>query len=248
MYKIYFPVLHPSLGGDVDEKVLFLNPGIVKEECETKFYTPKKLPLTYKESEKYLKQLIQYGEMFKTPGEISQTFLLQLYRGEEETPSYIKSKIRGAGEKGKNKKEFPIIGQLTLLLQWFLEENILELEKLNKEIKEDMEKLKRNIGEGREETDLPLFTEDTKKELMKILPWKRLLPWFFLFVEKSYPLIVEDNNIIEEWIDYGLEVKREISTGATIIKEKGWKFLLKNREVEDMQWLNGERIIIVRTK
>ncbi len=247
MRKIFFPLLHPLLAGEIEEDVLFLNPGIVEKNASQGFYTPERLPLSYKESKRYLGQLLQYGEMFKTPGEISQTFLLHLLYREEETLSSIKSQIKRKKDKEEKEKNYPFIGQLTLLLQWLMEENVLEIQNLNKEITKQMKRLNEILGEGVavKVPDSLVFSDNPRSEVMEMLPWKRLLPWFFLFVEETCALFVNDNGIIEEWIENGLEIQKDNVIGKNIIKDKGWKFLLKKRSVPEFQWLNKDRIIII---
>ncbi len=248
MIKIFFPILHPSLAGDVKEDILFLSPIRSQAGEEThRFYIPPELPLDEKQSQKYIRHLLQYGEMFKTPGEISQTFLLQLYGSDPESPSLLKASIK----KGRDNRKVPstspfFIGQLTLLLQWVLEENFIELESLNREIQQQMEMLRRSLGEEREEDTFLPPSQDIKGELFYFLSWKRLLPWFFLFTKKHQVLVVKHQEIVDEWREYGIKIMEK--KGKHIIQERGWRLILKSSPIEGMRWLDEEREIIVEAE
>ncbi|GAB6886898.1 hypothetical protein JCM13304A_03960 [Desulfothermus okinawensis JCM 13304] len=243
MNKIFFPTLHHELVGDkILKEVTLVNPGLFEEDEQRScnYFRPRKFPLKTKEAQKYIKDFLMYGDFFENPREIKQSFLLQLIGKDSEKPSSIKSSIKkGMGH--TEKIDYFLIAQLTLLLQWTLEEKVLELQKLDRELARDLQQLKHSLGEDVSLDYLQSKTQttDPRSQINTLLPYDKILPCFFLIIEKNHILITDVQDLYEMWIDFGIEFSivdddRELFQTTDF----GYRFIFKKKPHEEFNWLN----------
>jgi len=243
MNKIYFPLLHPELVKEkTKQDVIFIDPGIEGNRENPMFFRPKEFPLGEKECKKYVNELLMYGDFFKDPREIQHNFLLQILSKEEERPTEIKRWIK-KGKDESYKPNFYLLAQITLLLQWILEERIIELEKLTKEVDEDFKKLKELLNSDLK-NDQKNLSHTKIADIFTLLPYDRTLPWFFLVMKDEDVLVMEDLELFEKWLDFEIEFnKLEESSNIKKAYDYGWRFIFKKRPEEKMSWLNKKYTI-----
>ncbi len=235
MRRIYFPLLHKEF---IDEKILsmviLIDPGIGGKK-DPIFFTPPQFPLTPKEAKKYTEELLRYGEFFKDPKEIQQNFLLQLFERDTEKPSQIKSHIKKINTSPKE-TNYPLIAQTTLLLEWTMEEKIIELEKIEREIGEDMKKLKEILGDSSVTEAANTKEIFVKYHIDTLLPYEKLLPWFFFIMEEGDVLFTDIKELYERWTEFGISFSN--TDNIYRAQDKGWKFIFKKRSIDKMKWLD----------
>ncbi|WP_461834266.1 hypothetical protein [Desulfothermus sp.] len=242
MKKIFFPTLHMEL---VDEKILkhvtLIDPGLLeKKSAKLNYYRPKQFPLNAREAKQYLRDFLTYGDFFENPKEIKQNFIMQLLEFDTEKPSTLKTMIKK--ESGDTEKiDYFLIAQLTLLLEWTMEERILELQKIDSEIEEGLQQLKETIGDH---ITLNNFQNTSNRshllyQINTLLPYEKLLPWFFLILDNEWVLITDVDDLYEMWIDFGIEFSLvEDSIGLYQAMDYGYRFIFKKKPHEKFTWLN----------
>jgi len=242
MKKIFFPTLHMEL---IDEKILkqvtLIDPGLLEEKSsKLNYYRPKQFPLNAKEAKQYLRDFLTYGDFFENPKEIKQNFIMQIFKADTEKPTNLKSLIK-KGYWETEKVDYFLIAQLTLLLQWTMEERILELQKIDSEIEQDLLHLKETIGDN---ITLNNFQNTSNRshllsQLNTLLPYEKLLPWFFLILDNEWVLITDVDDLYEMWVDFGIKF--------TLVEDKielyqamdyGYRFIFKKKPHEKFTWLN----------
>ncbi len=236
--KIYFPILHPELVGRRDiDKLVFIDPGMGKGLRDPIYYCPEKFPLDENECKKYINELLIYGDFFKDPKEIQHNFLIQMLNKDRENISNIKSMIKKSGI-ASYEPDFYLLAQITLLLLWVLEERIIELERIDMELQKDLVRLKKALDQDFEDNS-KIETNTSLNEIFNLLPYERLLPWFFLVMHEGDVLVTESLDLFDRWLDFGLNF--ELLQEDKNIKKAhyiGWQYLFKRRPVEEMDWLN----------
>ena len=243
MKKIFFPTLHIEL---MDPKILkhvtLIDPGIphIKSPESSFYYKPKEFPLNTKEANQYLRDFLTYGDFFENPKEIKHHFIMQLFNIDTEKPSALKGLIK-KDKKNAQETDYYLVAQLTLLLLWTMEEKMLELQKIDFEIEENLQKLKETIGDSLVIDNV----EDKSKrshllsQINTLLPYEKLLPWFFLIINKDDILITNVQDLYEMWVDFGIKFSLvEDNKDIYQANDYGYSFIFKKKPHEKFTWLN----------
>lgn len=239
MKRIFFPFLHEEFVPEVLKgKVVLVNPGFNIAKSEVNYERPEKFPLDNLTCEKYMKDLSIYTGYFKDPLEIQGNFFMNLLQQQEEIPSKIKSEIK-KGEEVKSSINNYLKAQITFLLLWFLEEKVLELNKIDEDVHKGMQKLHDILGEEEILNDKSFTSKaNSVNTIFQTLPLEKILPYFFLIIDnEKHMLVTTKRELFDMWVDFGIEFKN-INGDEFISSDYGYKYLLKKRSISNMEWLN----------
>jgi hypothetical protein len=258
MRCIYFPALHRELAQpDVPRDVLFIDPGIVRAEAGESHWRPSWLPLNGEESERFLRECSEFGQRFRDPAELEALAA----RGPEDffsgTSMSIRHQLRRrmeqAGDRGQEEEfETRLQAQMFLLLAWFAEEKVLEMQELERGLQAQWSALQEAMGEGadRATPTSPLFSGGSGTGLVS---WRRLVPWFLLLLPPGTSLYVQETEIVQEWMEFGVSfdpAEQEESgdgcagPGMRIATAKGWRLALRRSPAVARTWLNSDYRVV----
>ncbi len=206
----------------------FLNPGVVEGE---EYWSPPDLPFKGKKAKKLLMDVAGFVELYKDSKDI--TFLK--YNDEDFDKFFqIRSELikRIKGESIQKEEDPSIRAQVVLLFYWELEEKAIEIDMLNKQVKNKERALFQEIGLDRD------FVEKTETEFkpleIKDIPWKVIFSYFLYFIQEKMEILIIDNFIFEYWLDLGIEFQKK----GNLLKTKTAGIeLIPDEQFKDMEWL-----------
>ena len=262
MRMIHFPWMHPEGAGDIDTQgVQFLDPGLGMADAEQRFWAPDGLPLGRDEARSYLNEVLRFGETFRDPKDLARIRSWDLEDFFTETSQALASELSKRLKEGDGAAEEEatraLQGQMVLLLNWMLEEDILESREMEQGYRRGVSQLRQIMGIEEEEAKDFLELEGAAVEASEghYSRWPGLAPWFFLFLPAESALHVVMEPIRQELKDNGLEwmplsevsgyreLKRwteERGLRAELAQGPGWRLALKNRPDRRMPWLDRE--------
>lgn len=258
--------MHPSfVSNELSQFIYFLDPGILPNDNTYRYWRPSNLPMDEALATKYLKECFNFGNQFKEPSELVYYAAFNINDFYSHTSMAIKSELADWSENNHEspdsmgEQENYIKAQMILLLAWSLEETILELLELEQGLQHKWELFYNSVGFSEQEkkyNSYPINKITTIFGLQKdsILSWKKLLPWFLLYLPDDAYLFVTEKDIGKEWMgndvlfnpvqaegsivkDFGLE---EQVARVRQIKVPGWKLILENGPIQDKPWMNKE--------
>ncbi len=204
---LIFPYLHKELIlREVSTNFFILNPGFEEKEG---YWTPSNLPFTGKEAHKLLNEIKNFVNIHKDPKDVTVWRDWILFQDFEFKSFQIRSELlkRLKGEK-ESKEDFSVQAQYMLIFYWLFEEQIIELMKIERDLEEKEKKILLEIGVETSQEESKDFYVVSYPEL---LPWKRLLPYFFFFVPENFKILILDKFIFEDWKDLGISFKEKDS-------------------------------------
>lgn len=243
-----FPHLHPELWSGAPVKGLqFLDPGLAAEPFENGF-RPDDLPLDHKTAAALINDSINFGQQFKDPAEMAWFGAQTADDFYEGSSMSIQAQLmrqfsdgQGAGEE-RELKEARARAQFILLLAWFLEERILELDGLERGVKDRWKAMDTTMGmddEDRLENGVvTLGTAESHtggaSDGQRIpFPWKRVAEALPGFIPGDAVLVCADPEIITAWEEQGIEFTEE-REGLPAATCPAWRFACRRRAPEDM--------------
>lgn len=262
---VYFPRLHPELAPDLPDGVVFLDPGLEpasQDGGEAGRLRPASLPVGEAEARMYLTQALNFGEMFKSKGEIAHYGVAGL---EDFYTGSTMSVLSDLSDKDKGVRpdtETPLRrkAQALLILNAAVESRILEIRNIDAQLKAQLEKFETSLGLDEDNETLPGLSMMSMSEAAAPigaesfeelrLPWKLLLEAYFTLLDPAIPLLTADPDLIECWQEDGLTLAP--AEGVFTVPEPGrmmvvcapaWKLLGRRRQpaTSDPAWLAGER-------
>ena len=102
---------------------------------------------------------------------------------------------------------------MTLLLAWTVERSRLEITGLDQGLSETWKKFEHNLGLDVKEGESAMRPADIKigntfSLFRDEFPWRSVLDAFLCLMPEDAVLFVDDSEIYETWLDYGLEFSR----------------------------------------
>ena len=253
MQCLYFPVLHKELArSSLPAGVFLLDPGLAPAESGP-YWRPPDLPMGGEESERFIRECLDFGDRFRDPSDLASLAA----QGPEDffsgTSMSIRHQLRRRMEHEGQESAFAtrLQGQMMLLLAWFAEEKGLEMQELDRGLQAQWQSLQEAMGMdgGTRPPGQGHFLSASGPELIS---WRKLLPWFLLFLPRNAALYVQDEEIVQEWIEFGVgfappeggRTGSDCGTcagqGVLIASAPGWRLALHRSSAPQRPWLSRE--------
>ncbi len=273
MNLLYFPNMHPELAPwEIPAGVSFLDPGLLLADSGQQFHylRPGNLPLDQKQARGYLQQVQNLSAQLKSPKELEALNNLEFPHTFSQTSLALADELRanlqqkGAAPKAKQNVAAPELqAQMTLLLAWELEEQYLEMSRLERGLHNKWHSMQNALGlEGEKPDFFPSseFSADTRQQA-ETGPWTRLLVCLLSFLQSEDDwLYVDQEHIWQDWLEQGLkcsdlqdDLLQELQvpsgsldvSGLQRLRARGWELALYSRPVPEKPWLDNYYNVLV---
>lgn len=257
-----FPHMHPELFPIKMDNIRFFDPGLATESGEP-FFRPEGLPMDSKTATALINDCINFGEQFKDPGEMAYFGAVSADDFYEGSSMSIQAQLTrqfddGQGSKqARETKEAASRAQFILLLAWFFEEKMMELDSIEKGVKHSWESMDKTLGVDDEdrldERVLDLgnresHTGGVSDEQKVQLPWQRIIEALPAFIPADTVLVCSDKEIVEAWDDMGIEFKvggEELPQGALVATLPAWRFAGRRKAPAQMPLALAEMTVAI---
>ena len=260
-----FPYMHTYLfPEDLLETVRFFDPGLA-EEPEPEAFRPEGLPLDRKTATALINDCIRFGEQFKDPGEMAYFGALSSDDFYEGSPMSIQAQLRQrfddsqGGLDERRRKEAVARAQFILLLAWFFEERMLELQGLEESVKNTWEAMDQKLGVDDEDRLEPgvvslgeaqSHTGGASDGQEVQLPWQRIIEALPAFIADDTVLVCVDNEIYSTWDDLDIpfekaDAKLGLPEGTVVARQPAWRFSGRRREPANQPLVSREVTVAV---
>lgn len=238
-----FPYMHQELASKLDVQGLkFFDPGLQETPVENGF-RPEGLPLDPKTATALIRDCISFGEQFKDPGEMA-------YFGAQTSDDFYEGSSMSiqaqltqrfsdsAGNQDEREsKEAASKAQFILLLACFFEERMMEVQGLEKGIKNTWQSMDDTLGMEDEDridgrvVDLgnaESHTGGVSDGQAIPLPWKRVVEALPAFIQDDTVLVCADEEVISFWDELEIpfapaDEKLGLPTGTQVVTQPAWK-------------------------
>jgi len=243
-----FPNLHPELWPGTPVKGLkFFDPGLAAEPFETGF-RPDGLPLDPKTAAALINDCINFGRQFKNPSEMAWFGAQTADDFYEGSSMSIQSQLTrtfddGMGTKAEREmKDARAKAQFVLLLAWFFEERMLELDGLEKGVKNAWKGMDQTLGVDEDDRlndrvvslgSAESHTGGASDGQAIPFPWKRVVEALPGFIPEGTVLVCADPEIVAAWEEQGIEFN-DAHDGLKAATCPAWKFACRRRAPEGM--------------
>lgn len=214
-----FPHMHPTLFPAAPVPGLrFFDPGLTDAVSENGF-RPEGLPLDPKTAASLIRDCISFGEQFKDPAEMAYFGAMTPDEFYDGTPSSIQAQLLqrfGDGEgavEERAAKAARAQAQFVLLLAWFFEEKMIELQGLEQGVRDSWKSMDATLGlddEDRAEerlltlSNIHSHTGGLSDGQAMFLPWQRMIEALPVFLPDDAVLVCADQGVIASWLADGL--------------------------------------------
>lgn len=245
-----FPYMHPELfPGAGIEGLRFLDPGM-EDVPGAGAYRPETLPMDAKTARALINDCINFGEQFKDPSEMAYFGAMTPDEFYEGSPMSIQSQLTqrfADGQGGKEEREGREAvsrAQFILLLAWFFEERMLELQSIEQGVRESWKSMDTTLGmddedrvEGRvlDLSQAQSHTGGVSDGRSIPLPWQRIIEALPAFVPPRTVLVCADSDIIATWKESDIEFSPAdaeigLPEGARVATLPAWRFAGRRKE------------------
>jgi len=249
-----FPYMHTYLfPEELIPSVRFFDPGMTAKS-EPEAFRPDNLPLDPKTSAALINDSIRFGEQFKDPGEMAYFGAVTADDYYEGSSMSIQAQLTrqfddGQGGKARREeREARARAQFVLLLAWFFEERMLELQGLEESVKNAWSAMDKGLGVDDEDRLEPgvaahggteSHTGGASDGQEVQLPWQRIVEALPAFIGEDDVLVCVDGEIYSAWEDLGIEFspadeKLGLPAGALTARQPAWRFAGRRREPENL--------------
>lgn len=270
---LYVPHMHPQLlPQSLPGEVCRFDPGLAgglaaaTEKQDVKPFLPDGLPLQPAQAAAWLREIVQYGMQFDSPGQLAATTaassaaLGQSIGGmrSDELEDISSFKARGGEQEQKPEKDLQAQerakAQCTLLLAWNLEERNLELSDLSKGLASHYERFGKALGleddggEAEDELNSPVPLDDQASSLPRL----QVVGAMLAFLPPESCLYTEDDRLYQEWRERGVEFspaqpeslpfRCDVREAGSLVTASapGWKLAGLSRPTQHAPWLDRE--------
>ncbi len=205
---IHFPFMHKEF---VDEKIrslaLFLNPGLAFDDQS---FNPEHLALDQKLSKTFLEQSMQFGRQFKKPSDMALAGVQKedFYSGSMQSIQHELSTY-GSNKEAENQNQRYLQAQQFLLLEYALEERIIELQGIDENLRSTWSDFDKSLGLDEDEEKFLNLDRETSLFKLNTHNWPALLWAFTLFLPENGLLMVSHDLIFPELEEWGVEKHKE---------------------------------------
>lgn len=243
-----FPNLHPELwSGKPVEGLRFFDPGLAAEPFESGF-RPEGLPLDPKTANALINDCINFGQQFKNPSEMAWFGAQTVDDFYEGSSMSIQAQLQRQFEDGqgtgreREMKEARSKAQFVLLLAWFFEERMIELEGLEKGVRNAWKGMDRTLGVDEDDRldervvnlgAAESHTGGASDGQAVLFPWKRVVEALPGFIPEDTVLVCVNPEVIAAWEELSIEFEED-GDGLRKATLPAWRFACRRREPEDM--------------
>ncbi len=245
-----FPYMHPELfPADAVSEIRFFDPGMQDEPGENVF-RPDALPMDKKTATALINDCINFGEQFKDPSEMAYYGAMttdEFYEGSSMSIQAQLSQRFADTQGGKEERELNEAAsraQFILLLAWTFEEKMMEVQGLEKGVKNSWKSMDETLGVDDEDrmnerivdlSNAESHTGGKSDEQTIPLPWQRIIEALPAFVPQDTVLVCTDNDIIATWNDLEIkfsaaDAKLGLPEGAQTARLPVWQFAGRRKE------------------
>lgn len=260
-----FPYMHSYLFPEnLVPSIRFFDPGM-QDEPDASAFRPDGLPLDRKTATALINDCIRFGEQFKDPGEMAYFGAVTTDDFYEGSSMSIQAQLTrqfddGKGEKlERERRENLCRAQFILLLAWFFEEKMLELQGLEQNVKNAWQSMDQGLGVDDEDrlesrvVDLSSAESHTggASDAQEVqLPWQRIIEALPAFLDKDAVLVCVDQEIYSFWDDLDIsfapaEAGLGLPEGAQVATQPAWRFAGRRREPAKTGPANSEVTVAV---
>ncbi len=249
-----FPYMHTYLfPEDLVSLVCFFDPGMT-DEPDPEGFRPKDLPLDAKTATALINDSIRFGEQFKDPGEMAYYGAVSADDYYEGSSMSIQAQLMrqfadNNGDKDEREaREAKAKAQFVLLLAWYFEERMLELQGLEETVKNAWSAMDKGLGvedDDRLEAGVVALGEAEShtggvsdgQEVQ--LPWQRIVEALPAFISRDDVLVCVDNEIYSLWEDRDIafspaDEKLGLPAGTVVATQPAWRFSGRRRAPEKL--------------
>ncbi len=202
---IHFPFMHPEfVPSDVRKLAWFLNPGL---EAGSEFcYTPEALVLDPKQAKSFLEYSQQFGEQFSRPSEIAYFGAQQMEDFYSHTALAIRSELSHYDQQDLEKEDTQdyLQAQQLLLLDFSLEERIIELQGIDEELQQHWSQFDKDLGIDEEEERFWAPDREAIISRLEFAHMSKLLWAFGLYLPREGCLLVHEDEVCSELEELGV--------------------------------------------
>lgn len=260
-----FPYMHPELfPAELADNVRFFDPGMA-DDSESGMFRPDGLPLDKKMATALINDCINFGEQFKDPSEMAYFGAVTADDFYEGSSMSIQAQLTrqfddGQGSKQEREvKEAASRAQFILLLAWTFEERMIELQAIEKGVKDSWKSMDETLGVDEDdridERVLDLgnresHTGGASDEQVIPLPWKRIIEALPAFIAPDTVLLCADKEIIATWDDMEIEFAPAtdgagLPEGAMTATLPAWQFAGRRKEPLEMPLAKTELTVAI---
>lgn len=240
---IAFPSMHPELSDCELPGLRFLDSGMGDEGAEN-LYRPDGLPMDRKTANALINDCISFGEQFKDPAEMAYFGARTAEEFYEGSSMSIQAQLAqrfddGQGTKQeRERREAAARAQFVLILAWFFEERMIELQSIEQGVKNSWKSMDETLGvedgdrvDGRV-LDLSYASSHTggaSDGQTVRFPWQRVVEALPAFVPHDAVLVCSDPAVIEFWEELEIpfdpaDDSLELPSGARVAVLPAWRF------------------------
>lgn len=214
---LFFPHLHPEFSsGELPEGGLFFDPGYT-DESDGPFFRPGNLPIEPRTARKIVQDCMNFGEQFKDPHQLAYFGAQGIDDHYSETSFSIQSelidRLKHSSKEEEDDSAERSKAQFQLLLAWFYEQRLIELQKIQGGVRESWDKFGQSLGveaeDAREEKALNLDKTIANLNVPGmddfVLPWKHVLAALVPFLPENAILAVYSPEAVEFWKESGVD-------------------------------------------
>lgn len=267
MLILSFPWMHPEGVGDFHlERVKFLDPGLDFYQGDERFWVPEGMPMTRQDAQRYINEALAFGERVREPRDLAYLKAgapKDFFAGTSQSlASEMRNSLQQEEQAAESLEESLLQGQMVLLLNWTLEEKILESRDMENDYREKMTELRRILDaeeEGEASSGELYSGQAAGRREERLLSWSGLLPWFLLFLPRDGALFLTEEGIGEEMREHGIDWEpllevagyenlkgwaRRSDMALDICREAGWKLMGSSRPDPRKPWLEEEYCLL----
>jgi len=200
---IHFPFMHKEfVAPEIHSLGIFLDPGLNIQDSS--YFQPERLILDPRQSRTFLEQCMQFGEQFKKPSDMAVLGVQKMedfYSGTTQSIQFELSTY-GRGEEEHQDTKY-LQAQKLLLLDYALEERILELQRINEDISLSWSRLNKALGTDEEEQKFWTVDREAVASRLDVISWPKLLWAFVLFASWDVFLLIHDDFVCQELEEWG---------------------------------------------
>jgi hypothetical protein len=244
-----FPYMHSYLFPEnLVPTIRFFDPGMLDEPDESA-YRPEGLPMDRKTATALINDSIRFGEQFKDPGEMAYFGAVtsdDYYEGSSMSIQAQLARQFDDGKGGKQERERKEIlsrAQFVLLLAWFFEEKMLELQGIEQNVKNAWQSMDQGLGVDDEDrlesrvvdlSSAQSHTGGASDEQEVQLPWQRIIEALPAFLDRDVVLVCVDQEIYSFWDDLDIpfapaDAGLGLPEGAQVATQPAWRFAGRRR-------------------
>jgi len=203
---IHFPYMHEELIlPELRPAGLFLNPGLMDDRDP--FFTSQHLVLDKGQSQYFLEQCRQFGEQFRKVSDVTHMGMAQVedfYTGSTQSIQYELSTYGNQETSRDSRQQDFLQAQQYLLLNFALEERLLELSRIDADLNRSWSSFDASLGIEDDEERFQNMERQPISPEISTEHWQELLKAYTAFMPSDGILLVHEESVCRELEEYGV--------------------------------------------